>query len=108
MNNLIKLSKFKPEYTDFIFDQIAQFRTEKDEKLLTQIDPYDENNLEKVSFDSVLDPGKKFSNRFYLGKYINDFALDSNQKTPKFFRIYNEIPTIILIVVIFVVIFKPL
>ena len=48
MNNLIKLSKFKPEYTDFIFDQIAQFRTEKDEKLLTQIDPYDENNLEKV------------------------------------------------------------
>ena len=29
MNNLIKLSKFKPEYTDFIFDQIAQFRAEK-------------------------------------------------------------------------------
>ena len=45
---------------------------------------------------------------FSLGKYLNDFALDSNQKTPKFFRIYNEIPTIILIVVIFVVIFKPL
>tara|TARA_B100000242_G_scaffold73993_1_gene47621 strand:+ start:113 stop:490 length:378 start_codon:yes stop_codon:yes gene_type:complete len=45
---------------------------------------------------------------FSLGKYLNDFALDSNQKTSKFFRIYNEIPTIILIVVIFVVIFKPL
>ncbi|MAJ86138.1 MAG: TIGR00701 family protein [Candidatus Pelagibacter sp.] len=45
---------------------------------------------------------------FTLGKYLNDFAIDSNQKTSKFFRIYNEIPTIILIVVIFVTIFKPL
>jgi len=45
---------------------------------------------------------------YTLGKYLNDFALDNNQKTSKFFRIYNEIPTIILIVVIFVVIFKPL
>ncbi len=45
---------------------------------------------------------------FTLGKYLNDFALENNTKTTKFFRIYNEIPTIILIVVIFVVIFKPL
>ena len=45
---------------------------------------------------------------FTLGKYLNDFALDNNQRSSKFFRIYNEIPTIILIVVIFVVIFKPL
>ncbi len=45
---------------------------------------------------------------FTLGKFLRDFASDINQKTPKFFRIYNEIPTIILIVVIFVVIFKPL
>ena len=45
---------------------------------------------------------------FTLGKYLKNFAYDNNQKTSKFFRIYNEIPTIILIVVIFVVIFKPL
>ena len=45
---------------------------------------------------------------FTLGRYINDFASDNNQKSPKFFRIYNEIPTIILIVVIFVAIFKPI
>ena len=45
---------------------------------------------------------------YTLGKYLNDFAIDNNKKTSKFFRIYNEIPTIILIVVIFVVIFKPL
>ena len=45
---------------------------------------------------------------FTLGKYLNDFVIENNQKTSKFFRIYNEIPTILLIVVIFVVIFKPL
>jgi len=44
---------------------------------------------------------------FTLGKYVSDFATDNNQKSSRFFRIYNEIPTIILIVVIFVVIFKP-
>jgi len=43
-----------------------------------------------------------------LGKYLSDFAANNNQKTSKFFRIFNEIPTIILIVVIFVAIFKPL
>ena len=45
---------------------------------------------------------------FSLGKYLNDFAIETNKKTSRFFRIYNEIPTIVLIVVIFVVIFKPL
>ena len=45
---------------------------------------------------------------FTLGKYLKNFAQDNNNKTPKFFRIYNEIPTIILILVIFVVVFKPL
>jgi len=45
---------------------------------------------------------------FLLGKYLNDFALNNNQKTSKFYRIINEVPTLILIVVVFVVIFKPL
>ena len=45
---------------------------------------------------------------FLLGKYLSDFAVDSNDKSSKFYRIINEIPTIILIVVVFVVIFKPL
>ena len=45
---------------------------------------------------------------FTLGKYLKNFAQENNNKTSKFFRIYNEIPTIILIVVIFVVVFKPL
>ena len=45
---------------------------------------------------------------FTLGKFISEFAVENNQKTSKFFRIYNEIPTILLIVIIFAVIFKPL
>ena len=45
---------------------------------------------------------------FTLGKYLRDFAADNNQKSSKFFRIINEIPTILLIVIVFVVVFKPL
>ena len=45
---------------------------------------------------------------FLLGKYLNEFARNNNSKSSKFFRIINEIPTIILIVVVFVVVFKPL
>jgi len=45
---------------------------------------------------------------FLLGKYLNNFATNNNKKSPKFYRIINEVPTIILIVVVFVVIFKPI
>ena len=45
---------------------------------------------------------------FSLGKYLSEFAQDNNKSSSKFFRIYNEIPTVILIVVIFAAIFKPL
>jgi len=45
---------------------------------------------------------------FLLGKYLGEFAVDNNIKSSKYFRIINEIPTIILIVVVFLVVFKPL
>ena len=45
---------------------------------------------------------------FLLGKYLNDFAINDNKRSSKFYRIINEVPTIALIVVVFVVIFKPL
>ena len=45
---------------------------------------------------------------FLLGKYLSDFAINDNKKSSKFYRIINEVPTIILIVVVFVVVFKPL
>ena len=45
---------------------------------------------------------------FYLLAVLKDFQADNNTKSSKFFRIINEVPTILLIIIIFVVIFKPL
>ena len=44
----------------------------------------------------------------FLGYYLRKFALDENKKSAKFFRIINEIPTILLILIVFVIIYKPL
>ena len=45
---------------------------------------------------------------FYLLAVLKHFQIDNNTKSSKFFRIINEVPTILLIIIIFVVIFKPL
>ena len=45
---------------------------------------------------------------FYLGVLLNKFKLDQNQKSSKFYRYINEIPTLLLIFIIFIVIFKPI
>ena len=45
---------------------------------------------------------------FYLGKTLNQFKFDQNTHSHKFYRLINEIPTIVLILIVFVVIFKPL
>jgi len=45
---------------------------------------------------------------FYLGKNLNQFKFDQNTNSHKFYRLINEIPTILLILIVFVVIFKPL
>ncbi len=45
---------------------------------------------------------------FYLGKCLKLFSSDQNLKTSKFFRIINEVPTVLLIIIIFAVVFKPL
>ena len=45
---------------------------------------------------------------FYLGKLLGQFKIDSNTRSHKFYRIINEIPTILLILIIFVVVFKPI
>ena len=44
----------------------------------------------------------------YLGKTLNQFKFDQNTHSHKFYRLINEIPTILLILIVFVVIFKPL
>jgi len=45
---------------------------------------------------------------FYLGKILNQFKLDLNKHSHKFYRFINEIPTILLILIVFVVVFKPI
>ena len=45
---------------------------------------------------------------FYLGKTLKQFKIDQNTHSHKFYRLINEIPTILLILIVFVVIFKPL
>ena len=44
----------------------------------------------------------------YLGKCLKTLKLGTNKRSPKFFRIINEIPTVLLIFIVFVIIFKPL
>jgi putative membrane protein len=45
---------------------------------------------------------------FYLGLLLNQFKEDQNKKTSKFYRYINEIPTLLLILIVFIVIFKPI
>ena len=44
----------------------------------------------------------------YLGKCIHSLRNNTNTKSSRYFRIINEIPTISLILVVFLVIFKPI
>ncbi len=45
---------------------------------------------------------------FFLGRVLNQFKLDMNKNSHKFYRFINEIPTVLLILIVFVVIFKPI
>jgi putative membrane protein len=45
---------------------------------------------------------------FYLGTILINFKNDIDKKTSKFYRWLNEVPTIILILVVFIVVFKPI
>ncbi len=45
---------------------------------------------------------------FYLGSLLIKFKSDLNKKTSKFYRYINEIPTLLLILIVFIVIFKPI
>ena len=44
---------------------------------------------------------------FYLGSFLFKFNKDINTKSSKFFRWLNEFPTLLLIIIVFIVIFKP-
>ena len=40
-------------------------------------------------------------------RYVKDFAADKNRKSAKFYRIINEIPTILMILIVILVVVKP-
>ena len=45
---------------------------------------------------------------FFLFTCLKKFSMNQNHYSPKFFRIINEVPTVLLIVIIFLVVFKPI
>ena len=44
----------------------------------------------------------------YLGKCLLSLKNNSNTRSAKFFRIINELPTVMLIFIVFLVVFKPI
>ncbi len=42
-----------------------------------------------------------------MSRYVKDFAADKRRKTQKFYRIINEIPTVIMILVVILATVKP-
>ncbi len=44
---------------------------------------------------------------FYLGACVIRFSNNQNKNSSKFYRIINEIPTILLIIIVFIVVFRP-
>ena len=44
---------------------------------------------------------------FSMEKFRQDFAEDRCEKSGKFFRMYNEIPTVLMLLIVAMVVFKP-
>ena len=42
-----------------------------------------------------------------LSRYVKDFAADRRRKSQKFFRILNEVPTVLMILIVILVVVKP-
>jgi putative membrane protein len=45
---------------------------------------------------------------FFLFICLKKFNENNNSQSPKFYRIINEIPTILLIIIVFIIIYKPI
>ncbi len=44
---------------------------------------------------------------FALVGYVKAFAEDRNSKSPRFFRIINEVPAVLMVVIVIMVVVKP-
>jgi len=43
----------------------------------------------------------------FLARLVKDFAADRNVRPAKFFRLLNEVPTVLMIAIVFLVVVKP-
>ena len=43
----------------------------------------------------------------FLSSCVGEFAVDRNRRSPKFYRILNEIPTILLVAIVLLAVLKP-
>ena len=43
----------------------------------------------------------------FLGQRLRDFSADTNKYSSRFFRVINEVPTIIMIIIVFLVVLQP-
>ena len=43
----------------------------------------------------------------FLSRAVRDFAADRNQRSQKFYRIINEVPTVLMILIVILVVVKP-
>jgi putative membrane protein len=43
----------------------------------------------------------------FLSRIVREFAQDTNQRPPRFYRLINEIPTLLMISIVILVILKP-
>ncbi len=71
--------------------------------LLIEIDAWDQGWLHVKLLCIVL----MIIFHMFLGKYRKDFLNDNNQKSEKFYRMINEVPTVLMIVLVIMVIVKP-
>ena len=42
-----------------------------------------------------------------MSRYVKDFAADNNRRSAKYYRFLNEVPTVLMIVIVILVIVKP-
>ncbi len=43
----------------------------------------------------------------WLGRFVKSFSRDEIERDGRFFRVINEVPTVIMLVAVFLVVFKP-
>ncbi len=42
-----------------------------------------------------------------MSRFVKDFAIDKNRKSQKFYRVFNEVPTVLMIVIVVLAVVKP-